>query len=664
MRIKNLKVGTKITAAFSLIVGILIIAFIIIFFLVGNLKKNYHSISNATKFANEVMESKYAIRSEQLFLMEVLNCIDEQELNDNQNTFKDVSLKVKENLEAAIEIVADESWASHLNSIKADYKNQISKINESYFNDVSLNIIKCIDIKKELFKSTDRDKIEELKVQLIQYDNQIDPKAAESIRVLDNIEVEFETQYMEKLYFEGEKVKEHIIIYLVIVLIISIVISIIISTFFSKAITKPLEELLPGFMDISNGYMGDNISVISNDEIGLLTASFNKISTKLRTIVLEINEGADSIVTGSGQISDAAQGLAQGASQQADATEKISSSIEQMTANIEQSNENTKNTVTYFKQAEVRMDSMNKASEESLDAIRNITDKINIINDIAFQTNILALNAAVEAARAGEHGRGFAVVAAEVRKLAERSKVAADEIMGLSGKTLSATENTRNYTVELASSIVKTSKLVDEINSSISELSIGANQINDAVQQMNNITQNNAASSEELATSAEEFASQAEALKDTISFFKTTKQNLGNGNVLIQWGPQYFIGINEIDDQHKVLVDLINEVYANFGKSGNKQKVSKVLHELVDYTIYHFGNEEQYFKKFGYSDTENHLKQHTMFVDKIKKIAADFEAGDASISIDLVDFLKDWLINHILKIDKKYVKFFKEHGVK
>lgn len=444
---------------------------------------------------------------------------------------------------------------------------------------------------------------------------------------------------------------------------IALLLSFILSIVFARSIIYPLKKLLPSFMNMSNGYIGETVQINSNDEIGLLTASFNKINSKLKTIVSEIVEGSESIVLGSNQISSAAQVLAQGASQQADAAEKISSSIEQITANIEQNSENTRNTVIYFKEAESKMNHMQQASEESLIAIREITDKINVINDIAFQTNILALNAAVEAARAGEHGRGFAVVAAEVRKLAENSKHAADQIMGLSGRTLRATENTRNYTLDLNKAITQTSRLVDEVNSSIKELTAGANQINLAVQQMNDVIQNNAASSEEMATSAEEFASQAEQLKDTISFFKTDKKSM-DSNVLIQWGPQYYIGLKEIDDQHKVLVDLINDVYSQFGKKGNNDRLNKVFKQLIDYTIYHFGNEEEYFRKFGYPETENHKKQHTLFVDQIKKTAKDFEEGDASVSLDLVDFLKDWLINHILKIDKKYVKLFKDHGVR
>jgi methyl-accepting chemotaxis protein len=663
MKLKNQKVGTKLTIAFGIILLIFVAAIVIISFQIQRLETNSYSITKATMLTNKVMESKFAIRSDQLYLMEIIDTKDASELNQNIRQHEENVQQVINGLKECISITEDLSWAPELNTIKSDLKLQFTEVNLLYSKEINPLYAKCLDLKQQILSTTDAKIVESLISELSVIDNQIDPKAIECVNKLNKIENDFEINQLKSFYAQGERLKENILTYLVLVILISIAVAIVLSIVFSKSITNPLKRLLPGFMDMSNGYMSESIAIENNDEVGHLTASFNKINSKLKKIVTEINEGADSIVSGSEQISGAAQVLARGASEQADATEKISTSVEEMTGNIDQSNINTKNTVKYFKEAESRMHAMNKASEESLKAIQTITDKINIINDIAFQTNILALNAAVEAARAGEHGRGFAVVAAEVRKLAERSKIAADEIMGLSRITLDTTETTRSYTVELAKSIEQTAKLVDEINSSISELSAGAGQINNAVHQMNNITQNNAASSEELATSAEEFASQAEQLKETISFFKEKKQGSKN-DVLIQWGPKFYIGLKEIDDQHKVLVDLINEVYANYGKSGNKKKTSKVLEELVDYTVYHFGNEETYFNKFGYKDTPNHISQHNMFVDKIKKIAHDFDSGDASISIDLVDFLKDWLINHILKTDTKYVPFMKEHGMK
>jgi methyl-accepting chemotaxis protein len=435
----------------------------------------------------------------------------------------------------------------------------------------------------------------------------------------------------------------------------------------NKFVSVPVRNILPVFMDMSNGILGEKIQQVANDEIGSLTGSFNRMNDNLARIMKDITMGAENIVQGSAQISDASQMLSQGASEQAASAEEVSAAIEQMSANIQQNAENAKLGDMVFSKAGVRMHEMAASSKETLDAIRNITDKIAIINDIAYQTNILALNAAVEASRAGEHGRGFAVVASEVRTLAERSKSAADQIISLSRSTLKTTENTEKLAEELASEFEKSSRMIKEIAASSDELTTGAEQINTAVQQMNQVTQQNAAASEELATSAEEFSSQAEQLKEVVGFFTfdTSGRKDSRGTAkLIEWSSKYHIGIKEIDDQHRILVDIINKLYASFGSSNNKKEIKKNLKELVDYTVFHFGNEENYFKSFGYKDTPAHLEQHKMFVDKIKNFANEFEDGDSTVSLDIINFLKDWLINHILKIDVRYVPFLKEHGVK
>jgi methyl-accepting chemotaxis protein len=454
-----------------------------------------------------------------------------------------------------------------------------------------------------------------------------------------------------------------------IIIIVSILLLIITSIFIiNRFVSLPVRKILPVFMDMSNGILGEKIKVEANDEIGSLTGSFNRINDNLARIIKEISMGAESIVQGSAQISSASQMLSQGASEQAASAEEVSSSIEEMTANIQQNAVNAKHGDAVFSKAGERMLEMSASSKETLAAIRNISQKIAIINDIAYQTNILALNAAVEASRAGEQGRGFAVVASEVRKLAENCKSAADEIMGLSRSTVNVTEKTEKLAEELALEFEKSSQMVKEIAASSNELTTGANQINMAVQQMNQVTQQNAAASEQLATSSEEFSSQAEQLKEVIHFFQVGKKNQ-NGSAreslkLIEWGPRYYIGINEVDSQHKVLVDIINKLYASFGSNKNKKEIKKNLKELVDYTIYHFGNEEEYFRRFGYKDTSAHIVQHGKFVERIKKFADEFEGGDSTVSLDIVSFLKDWLINHILKVDVKYVAFLKEHGVR
>lgn len=241
---------------------------------------------------------------------------------------------------------------------------------------------------------------------------------------------------------------------------------------------------------------------------------------KLREIVTSITTGADSIAIASNEMSSTSQEMSQGASEQASSAEEVSSSMEEMASNIQQNTENAQQTEKIALSAVEGIREGYKSTEISVSSMKNIAEKIKIINDIAFQTNILALNAAVEAARAGEHGKGFAVVAAEVRKLAERSKVAADEIDELSQSGVSISEKAGKQLGEIVPEIEKTAKLVQEITAASLEQTSGAEQVNNAIQQLNQVTQQNAAASEEMATSAEELSSQADQLKDYVSYFK------------------------------------------------------------------------------------------------------------------------------------------------
>ena len=160
--------------------------------------------------------------------------------------------------------------------------------------------------------------------------------------------------------------------------------------------------------------------------------------------------------------------------------------------------------------------------KQTVEAMKSITERIEIINEIAYQTNLLALNAAIEAARAGEHGKGFAVVATEVRKLAERSQTAAKEISALATNSVGVAERSGKLLEELVPSIKKTADLVQEVSSASREQSSGVSQINKAMSQVDLVTQRNAASAEELSSTAEELASQAEALLQLMDFFKTS----------------------------------------------------------------------------------------------------------------------------------------------
>lgn len=303
--------------------------------------------------------------------------------------------------------------------------------------------------------------------------------------------------------------------------IVSMLIMMVIVLLISNNITRPIIRIVDSMKAISKGQI--NVTVLQSgreDEIGVLETSLNEMVGKLKEVVRSIIDSAANISSASNQFSGLSEQLSQGANEQAASVEEVSSTTEEIAANIEQNTHNAQQTETISNRAQTGIQDVTEKANKTVEATRIIADRIQVINDIAFQTNILALNAAVEAARAGEHGKGFAVVAAEVRKLAENSRSAADEIVTMANNTLLIAEDTGNQLTDMLPEIQKTGLLVQEIAAASKEQSSATNQVNSAIQELSNITQENSSAAEELASSAEQLASQAVGLKEMVAFFK------------------------------------------------------------------------------------------------------------------------------------------------
>lgn len=378
------------------------------------------------------------------------------------------------------------------------------------------------------------------------------PAHAKTTELLGHI-IEINVEVANQEILAGDNAVTQADLSIIIGLIIGVVLASLLGVLITRSIMNDVggepAEVARIAQEVANGNL--TLKFDNKDNKGIYGAIVT-MAEKLKEIIASVIAGTGNIASATEQMSSTSQELSQGASEQASSVEEVSSSMEEMASNIQQNTDNAQQTDKIATSASGSITKVSQASEESTSSIKNIADKILIINDIAFQTNILALNAAVEAARAGEHGRGFAVVAAEVRKLAERSKIAADEINVQANSSVKVTEESAQLLNQIIPEIEKTAKLVQEISAASIEQTSGADQINNAIQQLNTITQQNAAASEELATSAEEMASQAEQLQDIISYFKvkelrstslkthqhvapktTTKakvQNISNGN--------------------------------------------------------------------------------------------------------------------------------------
>jgi len=287
-----------------------------------------------------------------------------------------------------------------------------------------------------------------------------------------------------------------------------------------RGIVLPLQESVEVANRMAEGDLSKDVPVRSKDEVGQLAQAMSNMVTQLRHVVEDVASATEQVASGSEELAASAIELSQGATEQASSVEMVSASMEEMTSSIEQNADNAKTTNKMTNKAADDTEKGGQAVAKTVEAMKQIADKILIVEEIARQTNLLALNAAIEAARAGEHGKGFAVVAAEVRKLAERSGTAAAEISELSISSVAVAEEAGELLGMIVPDIQKTAELVQEISSASDMQRGGGEQVNRAVHELDKVIQQNASASEEVASTAEELSGQAVLLQEAIRFFK------------------------------------------------------------------------------------------------------------------------------------------------
>lgn len=437
----------------------------------------------------------------------------------------------------------------------------------------------------------------------------------------------------------------------------------------------------------------------------------NRIIGGLSNIISNLTNNASDMHQSSEQLSEASNSLASGSVEQAAAIQETSATIEETSSMVQQNNENTKQAATMAKNAKAyamksndEMNSMMQSMNDLKLSSNEIAKIIKVIDEIAFQTNILSLNAAVEAARAGDAGKGFAVVAEEVRNLAQRSAQAAKDTASIIEKNISLSDNSvvvakkvNEALEQIDTEARKVSELLEEISIATEEQSRGINEINKAIQQMEQVMQINSVAAEESSSASNSVADQAANInaiikeliqlingaqtahvnysasnssvstnKSSIASINTTAKQTNykmpvqipapvtNKGELISWNDSFSVGIVEMDNQHKQLVAILNDLYALLQSKSSSDELGKVLSRLVSYTKKHFADEEEFIKKHSYPDVSSQIREHKAFVDKIQNFKNDYDSGKTTISVSITSFLKDWLMNHISISDKKY----------
>jgi len=290
------------------------------------------------------------------------------------------------------------------------------------------------------------------------------------------------------------------------------------------SIIRPLSKAITVTKQIANGNLAVEIDDIHSDETGELNKALATMAGRLTQILEEIQETASRLAASSGELSSTVSQISSGASEQAAAVEEISASIEEMNSTLQQTSDNARQTEKLSEEASHSAEETGTAVEESIATLKTIADNITIIDEIARQTNLLSLNAAIEAARAGDAGQGFAVVASEVRKLADRSRSAAAEILELSAKSGRVAEHTGKTVGDTIPRIKRTNELIQEISAASKEQTHGMEQINQSMLELDRVTQQNASASEEIASTGKALADEAERLRETLNYFHTTER--------------------------------------------------------------------------------------------------------------------------------------------
>jgi len=467
-------------------------------------------------------------------------------------------------------------------------------------------------------------------------------------------------------------------------------------------LAKALNAMAEQWRQVIRG-LGDEVAALasSSQELTGTSRSLSEGASNAADLSSSVAAATEEMSANMNSVAAASEQAATNVNIVATAAEEISSTIQQIAGKTEQAKEITGGAVVLAQSSTEKVDALGRAAHE----ISKVTE---VITEISDQTNLLALNATIEAARAGEAGKGFAVVANEIKALAQQTAAATGEIrakiesiQGSTNETVSeieqitrvinemngivadiaqSVEEQTSTTSEIVGSVMQAAQGISEVNENVAQSSTVAGQIAGDIAEVSNVAGILSASGQDVERNARDLAGVADVLREMVGHFKVGSGADGvavaktktspvvdqavNIPEFMPWSNSLSVNIAQLDDQHKKLVAMVNELHRAMKLKKSNSVIGSILDRLADYTVSHFGTEEKLFARYGYPEEKAHVEIHRKLVAQVVDIQKKFKAGEAMVSMELMTFLKDWLVNHIQGTDKKYSSFLRGHGVK